>query len=109
MPNTNYQKSIKRDMVYKTLESLGIDALGLDSMDRKILETMTDKFKGGPVGLNTIASALSEEQATIEDIYEPFLIQLGFMSAQRGSACYRNAVTNILYSRNAKIKQRTMI
>ena len=59
-------------MVYKTLESLGIDALGLDSMDRKILETMTDKFKGGPVGLNTIASALSEEQATIEDIYEPF-------------------------------------
>lgn len=73
------QKTIVRDMVYKTLESLGIDALGLDSMDRKILETMSDKFKGGPVGLNTIASALSEEQATIEDIYEPFLIQLGFM------------------------------
>ena len=43
------QKSIKRDMVYKTLESLGIDALGLDSMDRNTLETMTDKFKGGPV------------------------------------------------------------
>lgn len=71
--------TISRNIVYKTLESLGIDAIGLDAMDRKIIETMVDKFKGGPVGLNTIASALSEEQATIEDIYEPYLIQLGFM------------------------------
>ena len=48
-------------------------------MDREILQTMIEKFKGGPVGLNTISSALSEEEATLEDIYEPYLIQLGFL------------------------------
>ena len=96
-------------MVYKTLESLGIDALGLDSMDRKILETMTDKFKGGPVGLNTIASALSEEQATIEDIYEPFLIQLGFMErTARGRLVTERGYEHI-GNEMPKIKQRTMI
>lgn len=61
------------------LNALGIDDLGLDHTDREILHTVIEKFKGGPVGLNTIAAAISEEQSTIEDIYEPFLIQLGFL------------------------------
>ena len=61
------------------LESLGIDGRGLDELDRKILLTIIQKFAGGPVGLNTIAASLSEEMETIEDVYEPFLMQLGFL------------------------------
>lgn len=73
------EKAITESVVSSTLESLGIDVLGLDGMDREILQTVIKKFKGGPVGLNTIASALSEEEATLEDIYEPYLLQLGFL------------------------------
>ncbi len=64
----------------RALQSLDIDPLGLDHVDRKILRFIIEKFQGGPVGLNTIAAAVSEEQETIEDIYEPFLLQLGFLS-----------------------------
>ncbi|MBI2638659.1 Holliday junction branch migration DNA helicase RuvB [Candidatus Peregrinibacteria bacterium] len=71
--------SIAEKTVEEALHSLGVDSLGLDEMDRMILGTMIEKFKGGPVGLNTISSALSEEEATLEDIYEPYLIQLGFL------------------------------
>lgn len=66
-------------LVEDALHSLGVDPFGLDEMDRMILRTMAEKFKGGPVGLNTLSSALSEEEATLEDIYEPYLIQLGFL------------------------------
>ncbi|MEK7673301.1 MAG: Holliday junction branch migration DNA helicase RuvB [Patescibacteria group bacterium] len=75
-----YNKSvIDERVVSKTLEAIGIDALGLDGMDREILSVIIEKFRGGPVGLNTIAAATSEEEGTIEDIYEPFLIQIGFL------------------------------
>ncbi|MBL4654028.1 MAG: Holliday junction branch migration DNA helicase RuvB [Flavobacteriales bacterium] len=62
------------------LEALNVDAHGLDEMDNRILETIIDKFKGGPVGLTTIATAVSEEGGTIEEVYEPFLIQEGYLS-----------------------------
>lgn len=62
-----------------TLDMLGIDSLGLDQNDRMILETIASKFRGGPVGLNTLSAATSEEEDTIEDMYEPFLLQLGFL------------------------------
>ncbi len=65
--------------IYSALSSLGIDELGLDNVDREILSILIDKFSGGPVGLNTLSAAISEEQATVEDIYEPFLIKLGFL------------------------------
>ncbi len=61
------------------LESLHVDAHGLDEMDNKILSTMMDKFKGGPVGINTLATAVSESAETLEEVYEPFLIQEGFL------------------------------
>jgi len=61
------------------LEALNIDRYGLDEIDNKILCTIIDKFGGGPVGLNTIATALSEDSGTIEEVYEPFLIQEGFL------------------------------
>ncbi len=62
-----------------SLESIGIDKLGLDFSDREILRVIIEKFDGGPVGLSTLAAATCEEDETIEDIYEPFLIQLGFL------------------------------
>ena len=61
------------------LEALHIDRYGLDEIDNKILATVIDKFKGGPVGLNTIATAIGEDPGTIEEVYEPFLIKEGFM------------------------------
>ena len=67
------------------LKSLNVDAHGLDEMDNKILTTIIDKFKGGPVGVTTIATAVSESPETIEEVYEPFLIQQGFiMRTPRG-------------------------
>lgn len=62
------------------LDMLGIDALGLDPVDRRIMQTMIEKFGGRPVGLDTIAAAAGEDATTIEDVYEPFLLQLGFLT-----------------------------
>jgi Holliday junction DNA helicase RuvB len=70
---------LSRDIVIKALDMLGVDTLGLTSADREILRTIIEKFGGGPVGLNTIAAALAEEQATIEEVYEPYLIQMGLL------------------------------
>ena len=70
---------LDKDAVDKTLLLLGIDELGLNESDRAVLSTIIEKFKGGPVGLNTLAAALSEEQATIEEVNEPYLIQLGLL------------------------------
>ena len=61
------------------LSALNVDTHGLDEMDNKILTTIIDKFKGGPVGITTIATAVSESSETIEEVYEPFLIQQGFI------------------------------
>ena len=61
------------------LEALHVDALGLDEMDNRIISAIIDKFKGGPVGINTIATAVGEEPGTIEEVYEPYLIMQGFM------------------------------
>ncbi len=71
---------IDKTSAEKTLEMLGIDADGLDPMDRKILSIMIDKFNGRPVGINTLGAALNEEQNTLEEVYEPYLIQKGFLS-----------------------------
>jgi holliday junction DNA helicase RuvB len=62
------------------LAMLEVDALGLEPLDRRILETMILKFRGGPVGLDTIATSVAEEPETIEDVHEPFLIQTGLLA-----------------------------
>lgn len=62
------------------LDQLQVDPLGLDDLDRQILKVIIEKFKGGPVGLNAVAAALQEEEGTIEEIYEPYLMQLGFLA-----------------------------
>jgi Holliday junction DNA helicase RuvB len=67
------------DIAQYALEALNIDTFGLDEIDNKLLTTIIDKFKGGPVGLNTIATAMGEDAGTIEDVYEPYLIKEGFI------------------------------
>jgi len=67
-------------VVEKTLSILGLDTLGLDEMDRRILSTLLERFEGGPLGLSTLSAALNEEQDTIEEVYEPYLIQLGLLA-----------------------------
>src|SRR6185436_9465364 len=78
----DYAAVAKKDLDKKTVEEalglLGVDEKGLTPSDRKLLEVMADKFSGGPVGLGTLAAALSEEEATIEEFNEPYLLQLGF-------------------------------
>ncbi|MCX6739874.1 MAG: Holliday junction branch migration DNA helicase RuvB [Candidatus Parcubacteria bacterium] len=71
---------INLELANDALTKLDIDQLGLDEIDRKILQLIIEKFSGGPVGLSTLAAAIGEEMETIEDIYEPFLMQLGFLS-----------------------------
>jgi Holliday junction DNA helicase RuvB len=70
---------ITKDISDKALTQLEVDNIGLDEIDHKILHTIIDKFKGGPVGLETIAASISEEPDTIMDVYEPYLLQLGFL------------------------------
>lgn len=70
---------IDLSVVSEVLNSLGIDTLGLDKRDREILNVIIEKFRGGPVGLNTLSASLSEEEETLEAIYEPYLLQLGFL------------------------------
>jgi Holliday junction DNA helicase RuvB len=82
------------------LKALNVDAHGLDEMDNKILNTIIDKFKGGPVGLSTLATAVSESSETIEEVYEPFLIQEGFiMRTPRG-----REVTEKAYKHLGKVR-----
>lgn len=71
--------TITLDITHHSLEALNVDKNGLDEMDNRILSTIIDKFKGGPVGITTIATAVSEQAGTIEEVYEPFLIKEGYL------------------------------
>ncbi|TYR33345.1 Holliday junction branch migration DNA helicase RuvB [Sphingobacterium phlebotomi] len=80
--------SIDRAIAQYALNALNVDENGLDEMDNRILTTIIEKFKGGPVGLKTIATAVGEDEGTIEEVYEPFLIQEGYlMRTSRGREC----------------------
>jgi len=79
---------IDTEIARYALDALNVDEYGLDEMDNRILTTIIDKFKGGPVGLKTIATAVGEDEGTLEEVYEPFLIQEGFlMRTSRGREC----------------------
>ena len=78
-------KMVDREVADKALTLLNVDEFGLDDMDRTIMLTVIDKFSGGPIGLETLATSVCEEKTTLEDVYEPYLIQSGFLSrTQRG-------------------------
>lgn len=87
----------------KALDLMEIDELGLNNHDRRILNILIKKFKGGPVGLQTLAAATSEDEATIEEVYEPFLLQLGFIErTPRGRVATENAYKHLNQSRIQK-------
>lgn len=84
---------ITLDLCNKALELLQVDSLGLDHIDHKLLKGIIEKFRGGPVGLDTIAATIGEESLTIEDVYEPYLLQIGFLQrTPRG-----RVVTDLVY------------
>ena len=85
--------SITIEMAKESLASLEIDELGLDNTDRKILETMIKFYDGGPVGLETLSATIGEESVTIEDVYEPYLMQIGYLSRTPRGRC----VTRLAY------------
>ena len=74
-----YDGSITEEVADYALDILDVDKEGLDQTDRELLETMMDKFQGGPVGLDTLAAAIGEDAGTIEDVYEPYLLKNGFI------------------------------
>src|SRR3989339_890738 len=91
-----HKKSLDQKTVKEALEMLAIDDIGLNSSDRKFLETLIEKFGGGPVGLKTIAAAMSEEEATVEEVIEPYLIQLGFLErTSRGRVATKKAYDHL--------------
>ncbi len=101
-------KAIDIDIVNKALKALGIDDIGLDGVDRRILETIIMKFEGGPVGLNTIAASISEEESTVEDIYEPYLIKQGLLErtsrgrlVTKSAYSHLNIINNLYHEQNS--------
>ncbi len=76
----HHKELVDAEVANKTLEMLEIDALGLDPHDRRILETVIDKFAGGPVGVGTLAAAINEDKGVIEDVYEPYLMSIGLLT-----------------------------
>ncbi len=92
------------------LSRLEIDELGLDSTDRALLQSMIEKFNGGPVGLDTLSATINEDSNTIEDVYEPYLMQLGFISrTPRGRTCTKKAYEHLGYQYpELKTKQTTL-
>jgi hypothetical protein len=93
---TAFFAKLAKDFEAQALELLDVDKLGLDDLDRRVLRAIMDKFGGGPVGLDTIAASISEEADTIEDVVEPYLLQLGFLDrTPRGRLATRRAYDHL--------------
>lgn len=104
--------TIDLKFVKKCLNTMGVDQLGLDKTDRQILTTIIEKFQGGPVGVGAIAAATSEETETIEDLYEPYLLQIGFLDRTRqGRVVTENAYLHLEISmpKNRDSKQTSLL
>jgi Holliday junction DNA helicase RuvB len=100
---------ITSEVADQALQMLEVDALGLDNVDRKLLLTMIRKFGGGPVGLDTLAASTSEESETFEDVYEPYLLQLGFIArTPRGRIVMPSAYEHLKVPYNNKNNQLSM-
>lgn len=90
------QNAITQETAIGALELMGIDEIGLEAGDRRVLKTIIAKFGGGPVGLQTLAAATAEEEATIEEVYEPYLMQIGFLErTPRGRVATSNAYKHL--------------
>jgi Holliday junction DNA helicase RuvB len=101
--------SITRTVADEALDLLEVDPLGLDDIDRRVLRAIIEKFNGGPVGLETIAASISEEPDTIMDVYEPYLLQLGFLDrTPRGRVATRRAYEHLRIAYNGRGEQETL-
>ena len=99
-------KQITREDARFALARLEIDELGLDETDREYLRALIEKFGGGPTGLETLAATINEDANTIEDVYEPYLLQLGFIArTPRGRICLKDGYTHMGYTPGAKAKR----
>ncbi|MDR3076125.1 MAG: Holliday junction branch migration DNA helicase RuvB [Synergistaceae bacterium] len=105
------QETIEESLAKAALDMLGVDEAGFDDQDRKFLSALTELFDGGPVGLSTLAAALNEDTGTIEDIYEPYLIQKGMLErTPRGRKATRNTYEYMgIKPRNAAMRQLTLL
>ena len=101
-----HEGSIDVAIAHEALQMLEVDDYGLDEVDRKILMTIIERFGGGPVGLNALGSSIAEDRGTIEDLYEPYLIQIGFLQrTPRGRVATRLAYQHLKYEMSAARKQ----
>jgi Holliday junction DNA helicase RuvB len=99
--------SIDKQVTDEALKGLAIDEIGLDPIDRKLLESIINKFAGGPVGVETLAASISEEAETIEDVYEPYLMQIGFMErTQRGRMATDAAYKHLKIEKKGKAQEK---
>lgn len=94
--------NITYDVANQSLNKLGIDSLGLDCNDRRLLSTIINLYSGGPTGLETLAAAIGEESITIEDVYEPFLMQIGFLNRTPRGRCVTQLAYNHMGYKNKK-------
>ncbi|MCX8011315.1 MAG: Holliday junction branch migration DNA helicase RuvB [Ignavibacteria bacterium] len=99
------KKIITLEIAKKALQSLDVDEFGLDDMDKEILRTIVEKYKGGPVGLNTISVSVNEDPGTIEEVYEPFLIQQGFIKRTPRGRESTDAALKVLKINRTKLEQ----
>ena len=101
---------IDLDVAREALNMLEVDELGLDHTDRAMLRTMIEKFGGGPVGLDTLAASTGEDASTIEDVYEPYLLQLGFiLRTPRGRVAAPAAYEHLGFAAPAREENNTQI
>jgi Holliday junction DNA helicase RuvB len=101
---------ITREVADAALQMQGVDALGLDEFDRRFLGTIIEKFEGGPVGVETMAATLQEERDTIEDVYEPYLMQLGFLNrTPRGRIATRGAYEHLRFPYRSEGSQPSLL
>lgn len=104
-----HKKSLDKKTVKEALDMLAVDEIGLNSGDRKFLETLIEKFNGGPVGLKTIAAATAEEEATIEEVIEPYLIQLGLLERTgRGRVATKKAYEHLGFNLPKKLQEKLL-
>jgi Holliday junction DNA helicase RuvB len=104
------KKSLDKKTVREALNMLAVDEIGLNSSDRKFLEILIEKFNGGPVGLKTIAAAMSEEEATVEEVIEPYLLQLGLLErSQRGRVATNKAYEHLGFDIDKKEGQKKLL
>ena len=100
---------LTKAVVDESMKMLGVDALGLTAADRTLLHAIIEKYNGGPVGLNTLAASLSEEQATIEEFHEPYLIQIGLLErTPRGRTATAKSYEHLKIKMPAKSQEKLL-